>query len=245
MTGAEFAAYIRYMTRTDAYTLSDADIVLLANARMETMARGIMGADEDTLVLPHTTNLLAGVRNYPFPNSILSRIKYVEAKFSASREFVTLTELDVNNYGRPTDEATIVSLFTNDEGSPRYDIYRKQLMIYSGTIIAVTAGLKLWCNTYPKKIEAATLLDAITDLSEDPTATEHGFPQELHELWARGVSIDYKQSREKPIPLSEKELSWRVDYMEAIVDLKHGNLDREVFASVPGPETRGNNGLEY
>lgn len=245
MTGAEFAALIRYKTRTDAYTLSNADIVLLANARLEMMARGIMGADEDTLVLPHSTNLIAGRRNYPFPNSILSRIKYVEAKFSSSGDYIHLAELDLHQYGRPTDEDTILSLFTNDEGSPRYDIYRKQLVIYSGTIVAITNGLKLWCNTYPRKLAVSNLLDAETDLSEDPSATEHGFPQELHELWARGVGIDYKESREKPIPLTEKELSWRVDYMEAIVDLKHGNLDREVVASVPPASDRGNNGLEY
>jgi len=243
MTGKEFTDLIRYKTRTDSTTLTDAEIVLLGNSRLETMARGIMGTDEDILVLPHTTSLLLGIREYPFPVTLLSRIKYVEAKLDGTN-WTTLSEFDLNQYNKPTSEDDILANFSNDEGRARYDIDRKSLWLYCGAIIAVTGGLKLWCNTYPAKLTTAKLADAVTDLSEDPSTTTHGFPQELHELWSRGVIIDFKESREKSIPLSEKELSWRVDYLEATQDLKRGDTSREVIASMPTAQSRWNNGQD-
>lgn len=82
-----------------------------------------------------------------------------------------------------------------------------------------------------------------------PTETEvpaiHGVPQELHELVARGIIIDYKESREKPIPLSETELKYEFDLGRAIESVKHGNLDRETIGELPPANTRGNNGQDY
>ena len=88
-------------------------------------------------------------------------------------------------------------------------------------------------------------MDGVTDMSIDPSTTTHGIPRELHELWARGVIIDYKGSREKPIPLSEQELSYRVDLEKAIETLKQGNLDREVIGALPPASDRGNEGFDY
>ena len=76
-------------------------------------------------------------------------------------------------------------------------------------------------------------------MSQDPSTTTHGIPRELHEIWARGIIIDWKSSREKPIPLTEKELSYKVDKITAINSLKPQNLDRNVVASVPGVSNQG------
>jgi hypothetical protein len=70
-------------------------------------------------------------------------------------------------------------------------------------------------------------------MSVDPSTTTFGIPRELHEIWARGIIIDYKGSRENPIPLSEQELSYGIDKIRAINSLKHTNLDREVIGSTP------------
>ena len=70
-------------------------------------------------------------------------------------------------------------------------------------------------------------------MSVDPSTTTHGVPRVLHEIWARGVAIDYKESREKPIPLTEREQSYNNDLDEAIALLKMGNKDREIISQVP------------
>lgn len=243
MTGQEFVQLIRYKTRTDSTTLTDAEIVLLGNSRLETMSRGIMRADEDTLVLPHTTNLIADTREYPFPNALLSRIKYVEAKLDGTN-WVYITEFDLHNYQKPTSETDIVANFSNEEGRAFYDIDRKSLWLYSGTVASVTGGLKLWCNTYPAKLTIDKFSDSETDLSEDPSTTTHGFPRELHELWVRGICIDYKENQEKPIPLNQTEMAWKIDYEEAIRDLKYGDMSREVIAPLPSAKSRWNNGQD-
>ena len=245
MTGKEFSDYIRLMTRTNSATFVNADLLLMANARLDTLARAVMGTDEDTLIMPMATNLIAGLREYPFPQSVLARIKYVEAKFDPNGQFIHLDEFDLNQYRRPTSEEETISQFGNELHNAFYDINRKALNLYSGVIVDVVLGLKLWCNVFPAKLTVDKLADTTTDLSVDPTTTSHGFPREFHELWARGVIIDYKESREKPIPLTERENSYKYDLQEAIWDFKHGNSDRSVIAQIPPASDRGNNGQNY
>lgn len=244
MTGKQFADYVRWRTRTNTATFSNTDLILSANVQLEILSRIVMGDDEDTLVMPMHTNLIAGLREYPFPSSILSRIKYIEAKLDGTN-YIHLDEFDLNFYEKPTDEENILSRFSNYEHKAFYDLNRKSIVLYSGAITAVEAGLKLWCEVYPAPLDESRIQDAITDLSVDPTTTSHGFPRELHELWARAVIIDYKGSREKPIPLSEKEMSFKADLGMAATDLKHGNKDRFVVAQLPPASDRGDNGQNY
>jgi hypothetical protein len=247
MTGYDFIQYVRLKTRTNPTTFTDLDIILLANVRLETLSKALLGVGEDTLILPMTTNLIAGLREYPFPSSILSNIKYVEAKLDGTN-YVPLHEVDLNQMGIATDETSILNNFSNDKGHAAFDINRKAIVIYSGAIVNVVAGLKLWCNIYPAPLNVSRIVDPVTDLSVDPTTTTHGFPRELHELWARGVVIDYKQSREKPIPLTETELNYKNDLRETVNQLKPTNTDREIFANPPaagaGLAGRWNNGQD-
>lgn len=241
MTGAQFAAYIRLKTRTNSTTFSDADIITLAVQRQDQIAQSILKADEDILLIPQTTGLVANQRDYPFPADILSRIKRVEAKLDGTN-WIKLNEMDITQHGKATDETSITYHFSNDEGNAYYDLLRKSIMIYSGTITTVAGGLKLWCNTWPSAISD---LSGSTDLSVDPSTTTHGIPRSMHEIWARGVIIDWKQSREKPIALTETEQFYDRDLDRAVETLKHGNLDREVIASIPNASDRGNDGQDF
>lgn len=237
MTPAQFASYVRYKTRTNSTTFPDADILALMRQRQDEIAGAILKADEDILLIPQTLNLVAGQREYPQPEDILSRLKRVEAKLDGTN-WVTLTEIDLTSIKTPiSTEADITNNFSNTEGGANYDLSRKALYIYSGTITSVTGGLKLWCDTYPTAI---TDLSGSTEMSIDPSSTTHGVPRPLHRLWAKGVIIDYKESREKPIPLTEREQNYELDLQRAIETLKHGNLDREVIGHVPH-----NDGSQY
>lgn len=252
MTPKKLADYIRYKTRTNSTTFPDSDMLPLVQFRQDELARKLMASlseDEDIFQSPNTDDLVADHREYAFPQDIMARIKRVEAKLDGTN-WVLLHAMDINEYSGTHDETTIVSIFnnqqwdkaTNPQGAS-YDIARKAIQIYSGSVIDVTGGLKLWCFDYPTLL--ADLTDDTNDMEDDPDSTHHGFPRELHELLARGVIIDYKESREKPIPLSEREQSFDKDTVLAIESLKHGDLNREIIGDLPPGSERGDNGFNY
>lgn len=251
MTPKEFAVHVRYKTRTNDTTFPDTDILPLMKIRQDEIATAILKADEDILLIPQKANLVASsitAREYPVPQDILSRIKRVEAQLNGT-DWIPLTEIDIAQIGKPlSTETNITDIFNNSQmskGNPngaRFDILRKSIFIYSGTITATTDGLRIYCMTWPAAI---TDLTATADMSQDPSTTTHGIPRAMHEIWARGVVIDYKESREKPIPLSERELKYEFDMQKAIETLKHGNLDREVIGALPPASDRGNEGADY
>jgi hypothetical protein len=241
MKATEFATYVRYKTRTNSTTFTDAEILALMKIRQDEIARAILEVDEDILLIPQTTDLVADQRSYAYPSDFLSRLKRVEAKLDGTN-WLKLTQTDMTVFGYALTESNIVSYYGNTDGNCYYDVYRQALYLLTGTIIDVDEGLKLWVSTYPAEV---TDLTATTDLSVDPSTTTHGIPRQLHEIWARGVIIDYKESREKPIPLSEREQKYEYDKMKAIYALRNQDLDREVIGHLPDPNTRGNNGADY
>jgi len=228
MTPANFAALVRFYTGTDSTTFTDAEILKLANPYKDEIAAEIVLRNEDYFGMLFTRDLEAGRREYALPDEILNSIKYVEAKLNGTK-FLHLSEFDINSYKRPTSETDIIEQFGSL--SPKYDIFRRSLWIYSGdAIISVTAGLKLWAIIYPADI---TDLASTVDMSVDPSTTTHGFPRQFHELLARRVSIGYKSSLPKPRKLSPMEALYNVDIERALNAITGGNQDRSVIATTP------------
>jgi len=232
MTGLNFTLLVRFYTLTNSTTFTDADILLLANTVKDDFAKEIMKADEDLFGVPATRNLIASTtsREYSLPDDFLKFIR-AEAKFDGTN-WVKMTELNLAQYSRTTDEATITSLFSNSEGNCYYDIFRKSAWIYSGTVTAVTAGLLLYYIAYPADLVTADL-SITTDLSLDPTSTTSQIPRQFHELWAQKISILWKGSRQKPIPLNERELVFDKDFAKAISSVTNPNQDRSNVATLP------------
>lgn len=231
MKYTEFATYIRFHTKTDSTTLPDADLVALANVKKDDIAKEIAKTNEDIFGMWYLRDLEANVREYSFPASILANIKAVEASVAnAGTEFKKFTEFDMTQYRGTTVEADIRLAFS---GKYQFDIFRKSLWLYTGeAIVAVADGLKLWAIQYPADLTEAKLAST-DDMSVDPTTTTHGMPREAHEIWARAVIIEYKNSKEKPIPLTEKELSYDKDLQLVLNSIKGTNLDRQNTGAVP------------
>lgn len=231
MKYTEFATYIRFHTKTDSATLTDAELVSLANVRKDDIAKEIAKTNEDIFGMWYLRDLEANVREYSFPASILANIKGVEACVAnGGTEFKKFDEFDLTQYRGTTVEADIRQAFS---GKYQFDIFRKSLWLYTGEeIVAVTEGLKLWAIQYPADLTEAKLAST-DDMSVDPSTTTHGMPREAHEIWARGVIIDYKNSKEKPIPLTEKELSYDKDLQLVLNSIKGTNLDRQNTGAVP------------
>ena len=242
MTPAKFATEVRLRTRTNSTTFTNADILVFMAARQRQIVKAILKTDEDILLIPQTTDLVANQRDYPFPSDILSRIKRIEAKLDGTN-WLKLDEIDLNQIDVAiSSETDITNTFANLKGEAKYDLLRKSIYIYSGTIINVDEGLALWCDTWPSEI---TDLTSTTDMSVDPSTITNGIPMELHDLWLMGVVIDWKTSREKPLALTDREQNFDKYLQDDIETLKHGNLDREVIGRLPSALDRGNNGQDY
>jgi hypothetical protein len=229
MTYAQFATLVRYYTKTNSTTFTDADMLVLANIFKDDIASLLAKeVGEDYFGLRFERDLLAGQREYDLPAEVMGRIKYLEAKLDGTN-WEKLKETDLTVYGKATDEDTIQSIYS--ERDPEFDIWDQSIFILSGdTIIAVPDGLKLWSIIFPKDFANLTSTE---DMSTNPDDYTHGFPRQFHELLARRVSIAYKSSKDRPIPLSEKERLYEVDLMTQIQTMKDTNLDRSVIPSVP------------
>lgn len=229
MTPVKFASLIRYYTKTNSTTFTDADILILANIFKDEIA-ALIGKEvgEDYFGLRYERDLIAGRREYNLPDEILGRIKYVEAKLDGM-DWKKLNETDLTVYGKETNEDNIRLVYS--ERNPEFELWDRSIFILSGdAIIDVPNGLKLWAIIYPADI---TNLAGTDDMSINPDTYSHGFPRQFHELLARRVSIAYKSSKDRPIPLSEKELKYENDLETAIENMKNANLDRTIVPSVP------------
>lgn len=221
---------MRLKTRTNSTTLTNADLITIGNVVKDKLVWRALESDEDIFLVPTYLNLVADQREYPLHSDILSRIKRVEAKLDGSN-YIKLYEFDLPSHQDPiSTEADITAHFGNTEGTAFFDIMRNAIWIYSGTITAVTDGLKIWLNTV---VADLTSMVATTDMSVDPTTTTHGIPRALHQVLATGMIIEWKESREKPIPLSESESNYEKEVNRAIDSLKRANYDRDVIGLIP------------
>ena len=230
MTPAKLAQYVRIKTRTNATTFNDTDMISIANVVKDRLVLEALDADEDLFLVPTYMDLVADQREYPLLSTIMSRIKRVEAALDGSN-WIKLTEFDLPQFKLPlSTEADITSYFANADGNAFFDLMRKAITIYSGTIIDVTDGLRIWLNTWVQDLSDMT---STTDMSVDPTSTTHGIPRALHNVMATGMVIEYKESREKPIPLTERERNYDTDVARAVAKLKRGDYDRQIQGTVP------------
>ena len=229
MTFAQWAKLVRYYTKTNTTTFADADILTLANIFKEDIA-GLLAKEvgEDYFGLRFERDLLAGQREYDLPAEVMGRIKYLEASFD-DKTWGRLSETDINTYGKTLDEDTIRANYSGRNAE--YDLWDQGIFLLSGeAIIDVTNGLRLWAIIFPADFVDLTSTE---DMSTNPDDYTHGFPRQFHELLARRVSIAYKSSKDRPIPLSEKEKLYEVDLATAIQTMKDANLDRSVAPSSP------------
>jgi hypothetical protein len=227
MKFTEFAARIRFFTGTNTVTFTDADILMLANTAKDDFAKDIVQANEDYFGLDHYCDLVAGQREYPLPLNLL-QLKLTEAKLDGTT-WKRLIETDYNLGTYTTDEDSIVVAFAGQE--PCFEYYRNSIWILNDSaIIDVADGLYIKGFIYPADF---TSLSSTDDMSANPSSTSHGLPRQFHELLARRIIIDYKNAKDKPIPLTERETLFDRDFADAIESIKNPNLDRSITGKVP------------
>lgn len=235
MIGTNFASYIRYLTKTTSVTLTDAEIVLLANVEKDNLAEEIATeVDEGYFVMEDTRNLEADIRNYTYPTDFLKSLKYVSAKLDGTN-LVYLRETDfgyIESRNIPLlDNTHIKSEFSTL--SPKYLLKNNELFILSGDdIIAVTDGLHIAAEVYPEDFTTSDLA-ASTDLSIPSSTTAVRLPRPALKPLAKMVSIAYKTSKDKPLPLTEDERLLPLDKDKLFETLRGRNAVRVITGEVP------------
>jgi hypothetical protein len=231
MTPAQLASYVRYKTKTDSVSFTDAEILVIANIEKDDMAKEVLKADENYFGFKTYQSLEANKRNYAFDPATLSKMDYLYAKLDGTN-WKKLREYELHQLGKEDmifEEAQILTGMAGKK--PGFVIYGGEIYIMSDSAITdVTDGLKLWYRLYPVDISDLT---STTDMSVRPSTTSDGFPRQLHKLLATKIIISYKESQEKPIPLTESEKNFENDLEKAINSLKNQNSDREVVPSYP------------
>ena len=235
MTGATFTAYIRYLTKTTASTLTDADILMLANVEQESLAEEIATeVDEGYFIMEDKRNLEAGIRNYTYPTDFLKSVKYVSAKLDGVKT-VYLREVDfgdaeVANYPL-MEESYLKDAYSTKP--PAYINVGTEIMVLSGdTIIDVTEGLVIQGEVYPEALVAADLVGT-TRLSIASGTSAVRLPHAAYKPLAKMVSIAYKTSKDKPLPLTEDEKLLPIDKANLWKKLRGRNAVRVTIGSVP------------
>lgn len=199
MLDTSFASYIRKQTRTNATTFTDAEIILYANIEKDYLVSLIEKSDEDYFGVELTRDLEAGKRKYGLPPYLLHGITKVTAKLDGVNE-TPLDKLVYDQFGRPLTEENIRSY---SAGCPAWMVFGKELYILTdGELTLVSGGLKIYATVYPADLSS---LSEGKDLAANPSTTTLGMPRALHRPWADLVVIDYKNSKDKPIPLTKAE----------------------------------------
>lgn len=242
MTPAKFASYIREATHTDSTSLTDAQILAIANPIKEELSLDIVRVDEDILLIPKLANLVEDQREYPLPLDMVGGFRSLYAMLDGTN-YVKLTEMKFHNITFPLTETEITARFSNIDGEAFFIKYRKSIYILSGSITSVTNGLKIYPQEFPADFSALT--DTTTDMSVDPTTNSNGFPRELHKLWADMVIASYKQNRPRPLPLNEEEKKIELRKRNILHNLREQSMDTNNIMTIPSASSRGNNGYNY
>lgn len=242
MTGANLATAIRRKTKTTSTTLTDAEMLPIVNTIKDRIATMITKKSENYFIIPTLFDLVASgtSREYAWPDDVLNNIISLELAFTSALSYVPANPFNFNyflkNYGALT-EGNITANFSNE--NPFYFMQRRAITVLSGTVIAVTNGGRLRYRAYPADLANVT---GTTDLALDPTTTTFGVPKQFHELWADGVSAEWKQGRPKPIPLSRRELLWDEEMKARLGELQNDDTRAEIFGSLPQTTQEGSNG---
>lgn len=240
MTETELAALIRYKTKTNSTTFTDTDILPLVNVYIKDISSRIVEVNSGYFLVPTTFDLVADQREYGLPDDLLNRMHKLEVKFASGDS--RFPAGFIKDYHGSETESEIVKNFSNAQGEFAYTIRRRAIFLLSGTIVDVTDGGRLWYHAYPAVL---TGLSGSTDLSVDPSTTTFGFPRQFHEILARLVSIEYKGSQPKPIPLNAKERQVEEDLkiqLDAISTID--NSAEYIGNSLPDADT-GEDGWDF
>lgn len=240
MTAKDFADLVRFRTKTDTTTLTNADLLLVMNLEKDNIGRDIVNNVRKTFFnITTTDSLVADQRNYDLTEAdFVMGVSRVEAKLDGTN-WLKLLPFDEANFDLPLSETMITNTFSNNQDDCYFDFRRGEIWIYSGTITSVTDGLRYNWFTFPADIADAT--EDTVDLATHASATAHGVPKQMHAVWIDRVVVYIKTSGDKDVQLTERERNVEYHYEKALRTLR--DLKPNEFADID--ESNNDEGFDY
>lgn len=246
MIGTEFVSLIRLYTNANSVTLTNANIVLLAQAVKDyVLAPKVSGTKEGKFEVPAYRDLpayssVSPTREFGLPDDILDALVKVEIDFIGDGSYIKVGEISQVQIPESETESNIVNRFSTlevgsgDVSPAKYDKRRDSIFLYCGAWVTslVPNGIKIFYNAFPQAITTNDLSGS-TDLSIPATTTSVTLPRIFHELWARGVSKMWKETRDKPLPLSQLEQVFDRDLADKVSEYRNSNDDLSLTADLP------------
>lgn len=232
MKGTTFAAYIRKQTKTDSNTFTDTDLLTFANKTMEELAADIVAnVDENYFDMELYRDLEAGVRGYTYADDVLKHQKYLSAKLDGTN-WTKLDEAFFSDFNTPMREESYILARYSGKKAEFYNSGREIFILSDSAIIDVADGLKMIADVYPEDLLVGDLASS-SDLSIPSSNVAHRLPRQVHPHWATKIIVEWKTSRDKPIPLTQQEQKVDIDLGAVYTRLQNRNQVRSLVASVP------------
>jgi hypothetical protein len=261
MTRLSLATLIRKKTKQSSTSLTDADLLPMVNDAKNEISQLIEARDikGNYFIIPATTNLIAGQREYAWADDVLDHLYSIEVAFSNTTDafgqlpYIQAFPDDFRRLGLSRIEANILANYTNVSGAgltdafgsangrvsgPRYEMQRRAIYLLSGAIDAttlgastITNGIRVRYRQFPADLPDLT--DNTSDISVDPTTTSFGFPKQFQEILARRVSLAWKGDHPGAVPLSPLETRYDADLEAKLSGIEMNDMSGEIIGLIP------------
>jgi len=232
----------RRKAKANATTFSDRDMLLYMKAKLPIFQTEIEKVNEEHMGTMETRDLRATgdgtyefegstylSREYSLPVNLIPRIKFIQAKLDGVN-WLRLVHHNLDDYKIPIKEDYIKELFSNNIGIAGYDIFRGSIILLTGEIEEdIIGGLEIWAYAYTDIPDIT-----ITPLSDEDVDLEvYGIPDNMHDLFATALCMEWKQNLESPVPLSMDEQAFPILFEKQIRNLRKMNRDRDLIFKRP------------
>lgn len=244
MQFTQFLADFRLKTWTDEYSFPLENVITLTNGVLEEIHLLATNSEisEDHFWRVFTRDLAVWVRKYDLPHDLKS-IKRVDLIIDGKLEYATEKDMSSINLTTLSSETDIQETMRGLK--PIYEIFGRSIYFYTrGAIVTTTWGINIHGIQYPSMVETSDF-DSSRDMSEPRDATAQGIPRTLHGIILFRSVIDYKESREKPIPLTQTEQNYVGRLKDVLKSHKVFNTDRKYKMSEPNDGYRNLNNRKY
>lgn len=238
----DICSLARKKSKTNAITFPDSDMLLYIKSKLPQFQVDIEEVNEDYLGSVEFRDLRATgtgtytdggetylTREYNLPSDMIPRLKYVSAKLNGV-DWIRLKHYDLNDIKIPFEEERILQRFNNNEGVAGYEIFRGSLFLLTGKIEnAVSDGLKIWAYSFSATLASIPVVGSDEDVEFDL----YGIPEQMQELFALALSMEWKSNQEIPVPFSAQEQNFYALYAKALQSLKGLDRSKEIVFERP------------
>lgn len=227
MNFATFTKSLRTHTGTDDVTLPKETIAAFVNSELEgfSILATLPNLQETYLGKTIPMNLANDTREYTIPNNVI-RTHNIEINYGGI--WVRMKEISLERMDAAINEEEVQKFFKNR--LPMYSIYGGKYYIWTPDPITELIGwLKIYASVYPTEFDENDFEENnIVEMSE-----VNELPRQFHQVLQKRVIISYKESRDKPIPLTQSEQMYKGDLETVLKSMRVINTARRYKMSEP------------